>query len=199
MAAPKTTKKKPGPKKKPTGTKHTKPDREDGPDRTDPSVGTQFKPGQQAWLARSSYGRKPQYAPEELEKACLEYFQWVEDNPILEEKVFHTAGIITRADVAHIRAMTIGGLTLFLDISEDTWANYRKKPDYVGICERVDKAIRKQKIEGSAADLLNPSIIARELGLVDKQERKTDTTHRMDDKEQDAVFELAKELAKKVK
>ena len=181
------------------GTKHTKPDRKDGPDRTDGSVKTQWKPGQKIWLARSTYGRKPDYTPEELKDACLQYFQHVEDNPIVEEKVFHSAGVITRADVYHIRAMTIGGLTLFLDITIPTWHEYRKKPLYSTVCAQVDQAIRKQKIEGAAADLLNPSIIARELGLVDKQERKTDTTHRMDDKEQDAVFELAKELAKKVK
>ncbi|MDC9826565.1 terminase small subunit, partial [Devosia sp. ZB163] len=35
---------------------------------------------------------------------------------------------------------------------------------------RVDEIIRAQKFEGAAAGLLNPNIIARDLGLADKQE-----------------------------
>ena len=140
-----------------------------------PDILTRFKPGNEFWKARSTHGANPKFIKETLLDACVEYFQWVEDNPLLEEKVFHTAGIITRAQVAHVRAMTIGGLCLFLDISEDTWGNYRKTPDLLGITNNVDRAIRNQKFEGAAADLLNPNIIARDLGLVDKKEVE-DTT-----------------------
>ena len=34
----------------------------------------------------------------------------------------------------------------------------------------MDEIIRTQKFEGASADLLNPNIIARDLGLADKSE-----------------------------
>ena len=162
--------------------KTPKSNKKDGPDRTDPSVKTQFQPGNQFWKARSSHGPKPKFSdPDVLWTACLEYFQWVTDNPIMEEKVFHTAGIVTRAEVAHMVAMTITGLCLFLDISEDTWANYRNKPDLLGVATRADNYIKTQKLTGAAADLLNPNIIARDLGLRDNVDSniKSDITIRV--------------------
>lgn len=123
------------------------------------------------WKARSSHGRKPTFPkPHILWNACVEYFNWNEDNPLQEEKVFHTNGIITYAEVSKMRAMTISGLCIYLDICEDTWANYRAKEDFFGVVTRAEKIIYNQKFSGAAADMLNPNIIARDLGLKDKQE-----------------------------
>jgi hypothetical protein len=125
--------------------------------------------GNQFWKARSSHGRKPIFeTQEELWEACCEYFDWVTGNPLEEEKVFHASGEITRAKIKKMRAMTISGLCLFLDISDECWANYRKRKDFIGIVGHVEKVIYNQKFAGAAAELFNPSIIARELGLSDK-------------------------------
>ena len=67
-----------------------------------------------------------------------------------------------------MRAMTIQALTFFLDISDDTWANYCANKDFIGITTQIKKVIYSQKFEGAAADMLNANIIARELGLSDK-------------------------------
>ena len=133
----------------------------------------QFQAGNKFWLARSSHGRNPIFSnPEQLRNACYEYFQWVEDNPLCEEKIFHSQGMITKDTVTKMRAMTISGLCLFLDICENTWANYKKQPDFLSITLEVEKVIYNQKFTGAAADLLNPNIIARELGLADKQQNE---------------------------
>lgn len=66
-----------------------------------------------------------------------------------------------------MRAMTISGLCIHLGISRQGWHEYRQKEDFSAICERVEDIIRDQKFSGAAADLLNPSIIARDLGLRD--------------------------------
>lgn len=125
----------------------------------------------QFWKARSSHGRNPKFeTPEQLETACEEYFQWVEDNPLWEDKVTSFQGVNTHEPIAKMRAMTLDGLQLFLDIHHDTWAVYRKRQDLTAVVTRVEKAIRSQKFAGAAADLLNPNIIARDLGLSDKQE-----------------------------
>ena len=118
---------------------------------------------------RSTHGRNPIFAnPEALWNAACEYFEWVHDNPLLEEKLFHSQGIITKDTVCKMRAMTIQALCFFLDISDEAWSDYCNRQDFVGITTRIKKVIYSQKLEGAAADLLNANIIARELGLSDK-------------------------------
>ena len=137
----------------------------------------QFQKGNKFWLARSSHGRNPIFSnPEQLRNACYEYFQWVEDNPLYEEKIFHSQGMITKDTITKMRAMTIGGLRIFLGICEQTWVNYRNNQDFLGVVKEVEEIIYNQKFTGAAADLLNSNIIARELGLADKQQNEIKIT-----------------------
>ena len=125
--------------------------------------------GNKFWLARSKSGRNPKFsAPEKLWDACCEYFDWVEKHPLWETKAFSFQGVVKKARLPKMRAMTIQALTFFLDISDETWANYCKLPDFIGITTQIKKVIYSQKFEGAAADMLNANIIARELGLSDK-------------------------------
>lgn len=136
----------------------------------DPETG-RFLAGNRAWEARSSHGRTPIFAtPDDLWAAVVEYFEWVDANPLYEEKVFNGKDGIVRASIAKMRAMTISGLCIFLDIDRKTWDAYRERPDFIHIVTRAEEIIRDQKFTGAAADLLNPSIIARDLGLADKQD-----------------------------
>lgn len=124
--------------------------------------------GNKFWEARSSHGRSPIFEKhEDLWESCLEYFDWVQDNPLKEEKIFQYQGAIVRSDVNKMRAMTIGGLCIFLDICKDTWANYRNNEDFLAVTKRAEEIIKSQKFAGAAADLLNANIIARDLGLKD--------------------------------
>ena len=130
--------------------------------------------GNQFWKARSSHGRRPIFdCPEKLWGACEQYFQWVVDNPLQEEKVFVFQGQITRANVAKMRAMTISGLCIFLGIDETTWRGYHKHKDFSLIAREAERVIRDQKFTGAAAELLNANIIARDLGLADKQDHQS--------------------------
>lgn len=127
--------------------------------------------GNRFWEMRSSHGRNPKFEnPTQLWGAATEYFEWVEDNPLEEEKVFHAQGMITKASITKMRAMTITGLCLFMGIDEQTLSNYEKKEDFFGVVTRIKNVIYEQKFTGAAADLLNPNIISRELGLADKQD-----------------------------
>lgn len=132
--------------------------------------------GNQFWKARSSHGANPEFrAPGDLWSACQEYFQWVEDNPLEEEKGFAFQGTVTKERFSKMRAMTIDGLCIFLDISDRTWRKWRdERKDLIPVITRVESIIRTQKFEGASADLLNPNIIARDLGLTDKHETKVD-------------------------
>jgi hypothetical protein len=123
------------------------------------------------WMARSSHGRKPLFeSPEQLWKASCEYFQWCEDNPLYETKAFAFQGVVTTEDLPKMRAMTVAGLCLFLDISQDCLSDYGKREDFIGLVADIKQTIYQQKFSGAAADLLNANIIARDLGLKDKSE-----------------------------
>lgn len=127
--------------------------------------------GNQFWKVRSSHGRKPIFeSPEQLWKACEEYFEWVEANPLWEAKAFAYQGEVTIEKLPKMRAMTINGLCLFLDITRQGWAEYCAKQDFSDITAQAEQHIRDQKFTGAAAELLNPNIIARELGLAEKKE-----------------------------
>lgn len=127
--------------------------------------------GNQFWRARSSHGRKPIFESSDvLWDAACEYFDWVEENPLYEDKLVTFQGLATHEPVAKMRAMTLDGLCIFLDIARRSWDEYRKREDYLPVVTRVEEIVRTQKFQGAAADLLNPNIIARDLGLADKSE-----------------------------
>jgi hypothetical protein len=127
--------------------------------------------GNEFWKQRSSHGRKPIFASaEQLETACDEYFTWVEANPLYEAQAFAYQGTVTVHELSKMRAMTLAGLCIFLDIDRATWADYAAREDFFLVTTRVDDIIRTQKFAGAAAGLLNANIIARDLGLADKSE-----------------------------
>lgn len=131
-----------------------------------------FLPGNRFWEARSSAGPNPKFAgPEELWPACCEYFQWVEENPLWEDRLVTFQGVATHEPAAKMRAMTIAGLCLFLDVTVKQWIEWRNsRADLSNVITRVEGVIYSQKFTGAAADLLNANIISRDLGLADKNE-----------------------------
>lgn len=128
--------------------------------------------GNQLWKFREKHGRPKQYkTPADLEKGCLAYFKWVEDNPLKAAETVKFQGSGSIMMVPKMRAMTQAGLCLHLGISQQTWANYRDAgDDFLEVVTWAEAIIFEQKFSGAAADMLNPNIIARDLGLADKQD-----------------------------
>lgn len=125
------------------------------------------------WMARASKDPRLIFStPDDLWLACCEYFQWIENNPLMATETVKFQGVGGTMEVPKMRAMTISGMCLFLGVTRATWTSYRGAPDYLDICDAVEGIIYQQKLTGAAADLLNQSIISRELGLKDKQERE---------------------------
>lgn len=127
------------------------------------------------WMLRSSHGRKPIFkTPESLWEACVEYFNWVEDNPLLESKTVSSQGQAHLIDIPKMRAMSLTGLCIFIDISPNGWKKYAERDEFTETCQRVADVIYTQKFEGVAADLLSPMVICRDLGLRDKVDTVVD-------------------------
>jgi hypothetical protein len=127
--------------------------------------------GNEYYLLAKNFVKPKKYQPAALWKKALEYFEWNNAHPLKEEKVFGTG---KRMTVKKMRAMTIIGFCNYACIDRKTYETYEKIEAYLPICVRIKDMIFQQKLEGAAADLLNPSIIAREVGLVDKKDITTD-------------------------
>lgn len=145
--------------------------------------------GNQFWKARTKHGRDKLFANSDLLwDSCCEYFQWVEDNPLWENKVAQYQGVPIAMPVEKMRAMTIGGLCLFLDVDETTWRDWKNKEGFSPIIRKAEQVMYSQKFSGAAAELLNANIIARDLGLVDKQERASRVS--LDDMDEEELDRL---------
>lgn len=130
--------------------------------------------GNRFWLARTTYGREKLFStPEVLRKACIEYFDYNENNPIMVAESVKFMGSATLTYVPKKSPLTVGALCLFLGIDYQTWRNYSSAEgykEYFEVCEWAEGIIRQQKFAGASAGLFNAAIIARDLGLADKRE-----------------------------
>ena len=111
--------------------------------------------------------------PYALWEACRAYFVWVDDNPLLSEQVNIYKGNAIKTQVSKRRPATLEGLLLYVGISRTAWDNYKEHEAFEFCCEQVEDYIYVQKYEGAATGLLNPQIIARDLGLKDVREVNT--------------------------
>ena len=137
--------------------------------------------GNEFWKARTRHGRKGTFqSEEELLKACMEYFEWLEKNPLYEAKLVSYQGESTIKNVPMRRVASKWGLATFLGVDASTWWQWGQKDDANGlsnIVARVNQLIQHQMFEGAASEQFNPMLIARYLGLSEK----TDNNHRSDD------------------
>jgi len=160
-------------------------------------LATRFQAGNRSWMARSSHGRKPKFAtPEALETACHEYFDWNSSNPLIEYKPNAQGDNY----IPRMRAMTLTALRRFIDLSAQSWLDYKAKPDFAEVISDIEEIVRDQKLEGAAAGFLNANIIARELGLRDgmdsKVEATVDVTKLPTDQLLNLFIDLKKEMSK---
>lgn len=128
-----------------------------------------FFMGNRFWEAQPKTGRPRKFeSPEQLWAYAIEYFEWVEDNPLVEQLVFHAKGEITKTTVNRPRAMTVRGLCVFLGIGSSTFDDYRNRKDFTEVCNRITETMNTQKYEGAAVGFFAQSIVARDLGLNEK-------------------------------
>jgi len=159
------------------------------------------------WNRISSHGKRPAFpTPDDLWNAACEYFEYIDQHPLYEAKSYSYQGDVHQDSLAKMRAMTLDGLQLFLHITQTTWYNYKKKDDFKDTTGRIEQVIRSQKFEGAAAGLLNPNIIARDLGLVDSTETKlkgalgiSDLTELSDDDLNRKLLQLEQKLEQSVR
>lgn len=133
----------------------------------------------QFWKLRSKHGRDKLFnTPALLWDAACEYFEWCDENPLMESKAFHAQGLIVTTELPKLRAYTLDGFLLYIRAGDSYLRNFRykakekkdqKSKGFMTVIREIEKTIYNQKFTGASADLLNANIIARDLGLTDKQ------------------------------
>ncbi len=133
--------------------------------------------GNQFWKARAKHGRDKIFkTPELMLEAAFDYFKWVEDNPLTKAIIYQ--GEVCDKPEKLMRAMTIKGLCIYWGVNtfylNDFTGNLNLEKevdkDFSQVINTIKEIIETQKFEGASAGLLNPNIIARDLGLTDKKE-----------------------------
>lgn len=125
--------------------------------------------GNQWWKLRATHGRGLLFSsPTILWEGCCEYFEATDKRKwVKKDWVGKDANEVDReTDTPY----TMTGLYIFLDITPQTWKDYRGRQDFIEIVTRVEQIIFTQKFEGAAVGAYNANIIARDLGLADKKE-----------------------------
>lgn len=106
-------------------------------------------------------------SPTLLWEACVEYFEttdarkWIRKDWVGKD----AKQVVRETDTPY----TLTGLYVFLDISKQTWADYRDREGFIDVITRVEQIMYTQKFEGATVGAFNANIIARDLGLKDAQ------------------------------
>lgn len=118
-------------------------------------------------------GTKYIETPERMWELFCAYKKATKEDPFLEHDFVGKDG-----DPVHRereRCLTMEGFELYVaeqDLNTELSHYFSNKDDrykeYVAVCSRVKKSIRKDQIEGGMAGIYNPSITQRLNGLVEK-------------------------------
>lgn len=133
----------------------------------------------QWWKLRSKHGRDKTFeSPDRLWESCVEYFEKTDERKWYKTEFKTESGILKECLIPTQTPYTLTGLCIFLDIDENTWQRYRKDEsykDFWAVVKQVDNIIYTQKFEGATVGVFNANIIARDLGLSEKQDLTVDT------------------------
>jgi hypothetical protein len=130
--------------------------------------------GNEFWKLRSKHGKEANFTDsQKLYESACQYFQSCIDNPL-----YSTEFLGKDAEEKHIPklvAFTWSGLCIFLHVNTKYFNDFReselgKSKDFSEVITCIGDIINTQKFTGAAAGLLNANIIARDLGLADKQD-----------------------------
>jgi hypothetical protein len=127
------------------------------------------------WEFRNKHGRDFKYNPESLWDEAIKYFEWISERVWNKKDPIKSGDFAGKLiDVPTQTPMSIESFCIFADISTQTFRNYQSNKqeykDFFEVSTRIRDIIESNQFEGATVGAYNPNIIARKLGLVDKQE-----------------------------
>lgn len=135
--------------------------------------------GNEFWRIRSRHGREKLFtSPELLWEAATEYFKWVDENPLTKSDWVGKDGDEVTRKLG--RPYTLHGLCLYLGCDPSYFRTFKstiheKDKDFLAVIHAIENVVYTQQYDGASVGIFNHNIIARALGLVDKQESKVES------------------------
>ncbi|HKG67813.1 MAG TPA: terminase small subunit, partial [Segetibacter sp.] len=91
-------------------------------------------------------------------------------------------------EIPTARPFTLYGLCRYLGVNTKYFNDFKKtaSEDFSEVIRRIEEVIKMQKLEGAMVGAFNANIVARDLGLTDRQEINLD---RLTDEQLDQIIE----------
>lgn len=131
--------------------------------------------GNQWWRMRSKHGRDAIFTdPTVLLEACYEYFEatskrkWTKKDWVGKDAIEVTRETETPYTLTGL-CIFLGINTRYLDQFKDS-ETYKSNKGFSTVISHIEEIIETQQIEGAMVGTFNHNIVARKLGLIDKQE-----------------------------
>ncbi len=156
-----------------------------------------FKIGNQIWKLRSKHGRDKLFkTPELLLDSAQEYFNHCNENPFVEHEIITSNGKQTSKEKYRQRPFTLEGFRLYIGASEAYWRNFKTAEiakddsDFLSVIEAIESTVANNQLSGAASGIFNANIVARKLGLADKNELTGKDGNPIEVKHTKQVFKL---------
>ena len=150
--------------------------------------------GNQFWKLRTKHGRDKVYSdPDVLLSASYEYFETCNKNPWYKNDAVRSGKNVGKIiSVPTQRPYTLVGLCVFLGITKQTWYNWKEtaSKDFIDIITHVEEVIQQNQLEGATVGAYNHNIIARLMGLADKQEHSGSLEIKTSEKSKKKIDEI---------
>lgn len=114
--------------------------------------------------------RRNKYTPEQLWEHAVAYFTWAESNAIKSAESVAHQGDLSEHRTHKTRVFSLNGFRLFCSISGSSWEWCKSNPDYAEVIEMVTTVIHEQKYQLAVNNIINASLVGKELGIDKPQE-----------------------------
>jgi len=134
--------------------------------------------GNQFWMFRSKHGCDKLFqSPDLMWEAACEYFAWCVANPIVDPRSFGGKQKIQRP-------FTMQGLCLYMNCNTAYFRKFKSRLEdeneldegFDTVISCIEETVYQQKFENAIIGVYKENLIARELGLADKSESKSEVT-----------------------
>jgi hypothetical protein len=143
----------------------------------DRTLAIEASKGNHYWKDRSKHGRDKIFETAEiLQQEIQAYFDFVDATPDYEVKPLQEKGKIKLINVPRARPYTIQGLCGYLDITTSYFRVLKKQydpikdKDFITVVAWMEDKIYNQQFSKATNGFFNANIIARALGLIDRQD-----------------------------
>lgn len=154
---------------------------------------------------RNFSGKPKKFTPDSLWKSACDYFKWIDDNPFYEQDF--RGKDATEVSLRKMRPYTIHGLCVFLGVNTKYFNDLRYgiegKEDedsrrYSEVITRIYDIVYEQKFSGAAVGFFQQNIIARDLGMTEKSETKSENVNLNIEPSQEEAARIAAAILKDI-